>query len=540
MPDTKDPSKRDLGTALHGAAERWLKADDLGRDPKGQVVDPFPDNWEVVNDRGRVNRLSPADAALARKLFWDGIDSGVLRRIPNREVEAEVSYKIEAAENILITMWGRIDQQNKGLIEDHKTTGATRYALTSEQLAKDPKMLCYAYVHFQRYSDLTHVTLRLNYFIKDRTVVPNTFYREAVVSRQDVEAFWTGTAVPTFRLMAEYEALAPTVDLWRTVPGPTKKTACTDYGGCAYARICTGLENDKMGNLFNKNRNQTPPTTTTEAGAATQIAAATAPASPSVAPAAASTAGKVIVEVTPPWAFAGCQACGGTGVSPSKGTPCGACALISERTGKPTPSRFKTWIDTDGKFRWAEAEGVKPASAPTPAAAVSQAETTPAAEAPAKPKRGRPTNAERAARAAAEAAKPVEVEVKALDPAAVAEAVGAPEAAPDLVGAAAFKPARLLMIDVALVAALVKNLHVEDASAILHREGTELAKAMGVPNYYNIDAFKRRDAIASQAQNIVESLPHGCIVISNDKSPDVLSMVAAMKPFFPIVLSGVK
>lgn len=487
LPDRSDHRKRDVGTALHAAAERWLRADDQGRVPGDGPVDPFPPGWDMVQDRdGPPRRLSPADAATVRRLFADGVSSGVLRRLPGREVE--VDYEREVFPGVV--MRGRIDQRSPSVVEDHKTTGSWRWAMSSRSLAADPKMLCYA-----AEQPPGPVRLRLNYFCKDPRVLETTRAVEATVPAGDVALFWTDVVVPACREMVGWEERAPTIDLWRTVEGPRVEGACEAYGGCPYAGICSGIGKEAEMGAFDRDKKRPP-----RAAQEPQQEAVVVPAVAAEAP-----------EPAPPWAVQGCQACRGTGIN-GKGHPCRACDVVSSRTGGRSSATFRVWHDDQGNLCWAEPDGKvpvegskrelpepKPKPEPEPRARANGQDVGPDARQVFLPERELPKPKPR--RRAAEA-----------------------DARP---------------ISTLFVGCMPVGQEVVDLNDVLAREGSAQAAACGAPSYYSVDAFRRRDALCAQARAIAESL-RGQLVLAVGDSPDLRALRDALRPYARAVVEGIR
>lgn len=122
---------------------------------------------------------------------------------------------------------GTIDLLTPGRVWDHKTTKDFGYALTRDELARDPQALLYAYLSGYRPT----VDLRWIYY---RTTKP---YRSYVVDSQidfrDPE------------VQAQIVGLRRTADEIRAIPKdvnplslPPNASQCDAYGGCAYRSIC--------------------------------------------------------------------------------------------------------------------------------------------------------------------------------------------------------------------------------------------------------------------------------------------------------------
>lgn len=346
VPDIR-PKKSQFtyGNVVHNIAERYLLADDQGRDESGQPVDLYPEGWHTDPD----GSVSLAEQAHIRKLIQKAIDSGVLRRLPNRRVEWAIDRTLVPGEVATI---GVIDQYAPGIIEDHKTTSAIKWALSSKALAKDSKMLDYvAMLPEELLEDRTEI--RLNYFCKDGKARKQVWPVNAFISRaraQDHLGELTSTAMMMLT-MKEEEIPLPE---WEETDGPSAVGVCDKYGGCQYQAICGKVFSpqqviDKAMSLKKKMK----------AKKATIKKVPTKKAETSTEDHAE------VALITPPWAVSGCNACNGTGFN-TQGKPCRACDVVSGRTGGRTSSEFKVWVDDSGDFRWAETDSASPVAEKAP------------------------------------------------------------------------------------------------------------------------------------------------------------------------------
>lgn len=533
--DGKDPTARDVGTILHACAERWLNADDQGRDREtNQPVDPFPPGWERViefgKDTGR--SLSKMDQALVRVLFRKGVDNGTLRRLPNRKVEDHFVVDVIPG----VTMQGYIDQDSDYVVEDHKTTKHKGYALSPAKLHNDDKMLCYAHVRTLRRDPSlanTPVTLRLNYFSKTQDKDP--WAVEANVSPEFVRKFWQGTLIPVATEMKALREAKLPVEQWADVPGPQQKGACEDYGGCPYASVCSRITTiERLKATLDRNKqpkaerkkgtmsffNKTKKAAAASAAPTATPAAATSAAEKTVHAEAVeadmATAGNPGAEVetaevaevaveTPPWAVSSCRACKGKGIN-SKGEPCAACDLVSGRTGGKTSSQYKTWVDDQGMLRWAEAEGADILPEPK------STKKEPAAKGATRTAQTKPKPKEEAAPAVPTPATHINTTIMPPEPAKVGSVMGA-SAGFDL-----------------FIGCMPLNRATIDISEVLAREGEEMARASGKNSFFELDAFARRDAMAAQCRTIAASLQGFALLVPTALSPDEKSLLTALRP----------
>src|ERR1035437_3373846 len=74
-----------FGTVLHAVIERFLRADELGRDPAtGLPVELFPQRWTIAANRWKPEEIdgecTPAEAEIIRRLVTEAIEGGVIQR----------------------------------------------------------------------------------------------------------------------------------------------------------------------------------------------------------------------------------------------------------------------------------------------------------------------------------------------------------------------------------------------------------------------------------------------------------------------------
>ena len=80
-----------FGTVLHGVIERFMSADELGRDrATGNPIDLYPPGWDSTPKRGGgVNTVSIMEADLIRRMMDKAISTGIIVRDPNALIEFE-------------------------------------------------------------------------------------------------------------------------------------------------------------------------------------------------------------------------------------------------------------------------------------------------------------------------------------------------------------------------------------------------------------------------------------------------------------------
>lgn len=374
-----------------------------------------------------------------------------------------------------VAMIGALDVVSPEGVEDHKTSKSKNYVASQKELASDAKMLCYAHEWLKAHP-ASNVKLRLNYFIKDPDNL-STRVVEVMVPAAGVADFWEKTAKPAHEGMLALKRARKPAEKWQEVTGPQTKETCRKYGGCPYAKIC--------------GRIQTPAAYMTQMN----IFKKKAPAEPSASPP------PPVIEKKPeprasvaPWAVPECQACGGTGINKKKGSPCRACDSIRSRRGEATSDAFDPKV-VDGQLTWTE-DNIE-ASLPI----VSEVETKPA-----KP--------------------PKKVEPK-IKPAPEPEPEPKPKPKPEP------KPEAFRLF----INAVPFNQGFVDLAEVLETEGKTLATAWEAESYYDLDAFRRRDAIAKAAPEIAKNLS-GQTVVAVGGSQDLKALVDALRPYAREVVHG--
>lgn len=532
LPEIADQTKFTFGNVLHGVTERWLKADDNGRGPDGKPVNLYPEGW--------AESLSPADQALIRKLVDLAISSGMLRRLPGRQIEKE--YQRIVVDGVVSI--GALDITSPEGVEDQKSTKDPRYIASQQELASDPKMLSYAYewlMDTRKDGVLpSQVKLRLNYFIKNPEA-PGVKHVEVLVPTPKILEFWEKTVKPAHQGMLDLKRAKIADTDWRSVTGPQKKDTCKKYGGCPRAKICAGIQScathrAEIERINDSKNNPKPrPKKKTAMGIfnrkpvtpAAQAAASTPPA-PAAAKAPETPASAANPTTNAPWAHEGCFACQGKGIN-KEGNPCKACHTIRKRRGESTVDDYEVWHDDAGNLCWKAADKDK-ASTPPPAPKVEQ---TPA-QAAEEPEGKAPIAAEPKQKRSARTKK-VEPEVKAApEPTVPAE----PERRPFVEVAGSTEGDLAAGFRLFVNATPMGSRNVLDAAALLDREGADMAKAHEVESFYDLDPFKRRDQMARYAAAIAAGLD-GTDVVAIGGGQDLKALVEALRPFAREVVQGV-
>jgi hypothetical protein len=115
-----------VGTVAHAVIERYLAADDLGRDKSGAQVELYPTGWD--------SELTALQADTIKRLVKAGLENGMLERVAGRELEAPFARVVVPDQ---IAIQGYIDVLSPLFVQDHKTTKARRYVKKKDDLRKD-------------------------------------------------------------------------------------------------------------------------------------------------------------------------------------------------------------------------------------------------------------------------------------------------------------------------------------------------------------------------------------------------------------------
>ena len=210
---------------------------------------------------------------------------------------------------------------------------------------------------------------------------------------------------------------------------------------------------------------------------------------------------------TPPWAKKGCKACKGKGFN-SKGNPCRGCTTAHPKVA----DQFEIMPQDDGMVIWTNGE-LEGSTRFAPPPKVTEPKPAPAESA-----------------APAEKVEPDKEPEPEATPATVAALEGLPKKTRGRP-----RKAFTLMINCLPVIYNGKAITLEE---ILHHYGKQLAEDQGANSYYLLNAFKRRDLIAAVVEKIALDLGND-VVVANVKSPDLDSLLAALRPLATSVVEGV-
>lgn len=253
-----------FGTVLHAVCERFLSADDLGRDKHGNPVDLYPPGWqecvqEFGSSKGRRDRVDDADAARIKLLITQAIEKGVLVRMPGRRVEHPFNLPLGTYKGVEVELTGKIDLLLHDTVVDHKSAKSMAYAKSANALKKSVQMMVYAKVALEEARRRGEalpatITLQHNVFCKDpddlrvrKTTTDAADGGNPTVA--EIEKFWTNFlshVEPMLDLRATPLRIVEggrLVENWSATPEPTAfAQACNAFGGCPYRTICTGRE----------------------------------------------------------------------------------------------------------------------------------------------------------------------------------------------------------------------------------------------------------------------------------------------------------
>lgn len=357
----EEPKKtfQGLGSAFHRVIETFLKADATGRDPAtGKPVELYTP--ELVSEF----KLLPQDLELIQRLIPEAIENGTLYR-PGGDfaVEREYFWDIPGGK---AQEHGFTDLLEADCVSDHKTTSASRWALTREDLKFDLQMRAYALeltrVHrAQGQEPPEEIRLRHNIYVtKDK---PRTFYRETSVLQQDLIEH----EEKILQIVNDMLTLTPVrATDWESIPDSPrpKSDACNAYGGCPYRGICAKAERPDQYKLRIENAKKTPAQLAEEGRSVRRLslgnllgdsAAKPAPAVPftqaaAVVPPTPAAPPAPTPSLTAPWfdLDLGCKVCENKPYPgfEAEGKACYLCEAKARPLGRRTSSSYKvTWTN---------------------------------------------------------------------------------------------------------------------------------------------------------------------------------------------------
>lgn len=490
-----------------------------------------------------------------------------------------------------IQVVGYIDYLTPDGVQDHKTTSSMRWAKSKESLRTNAQMLIYAKVllnmHREAHAkDPAHVipdkfSLRHNVFCKD----PNDLRvrkTEVYVTPEEVDAFWANLE----EVVREMSIVRRTANGWHEAPEPKSFAhACNAYGGCPFKSICAGKESEEMyekridrqqqikyisgstsdnllaavsatyqEQLAQESRKMSladimkqrqalnaaangaavaspinPPAAAAATAPISSAAPATGPASASLPAPQSSAPAPASGEVAPPpWANPACTACKGLGFN-TQGAPCRICDVAATR-GKPPKLQSANYTlqpVENGEVIWQLKDNPDVFGVSRMFAGNGQVKSTVVEQRPAPAVEQVPV-------------QPVQAHAPEQTPAA-ALAQGNPATATAAAAAIAGKAEKeetrgrpkkgfTLVLNGNVTKGGGRNVtRLGDKFVELK---ADLAKASNVGDYYELDSFRRRDAVSSIGEKIAEEFGTDivCADVANG-SPDFKALVEAIRPY---------
>lgn len=588
MPTKGATHSQAFGTVLHNVCERYLEADDLGRDPNtGKAVELFPDGWHIAHNRygGIDGELSVTEQVQVKNMIDKAIEDGVLERRPDREVEKyfrESVIKMDDGTNIQIE--GYIDVAYPDLVEDHKTSKNSRYLKTAKTLAKNTQVLIYAKITLEEIRRKggaipRHITVRHNQYVKDPKEKRPVRVVEAQIPIEDIDAFWNNRIIENMKSMYRVRTNA---DKWSDIKEPPDLAkACNAFGGCDFIPICCGRETEEQFEArldpeksLTYNASLTVEGKKPDKGAVmdlkARMAAARAAGSASETPAETSinppigegdaqapvskatqtlnansnvksgvlgTLEDGTELVLPPWVDPDNLASQNDGLGfREDGSPCQITNARAKKANRPTADLFDIEAMGDGTVFWVgkqgtEADGMQGYSPLTMSVvpsgeAEAPTEETPA-ETPAEPET-KPEPKQEAPKEEPKQEAPKEETAK--------------EEAPKKKGGRPSKGFVLVINGSAQGTTGQKGSgrHVHNLHKIMDEVGEIIAKELGKSSFFEVDAFKRRDCLAHYASSLVEGFKTDFVVcqgIGNGAS-DMKTLVDALIPHAGLVINA--
>jgi hypothetical protein len=263
-----------FGTVLHAVAERYVNADELGRDRgTGLPVDLYPPGWHIAKAKwgeGEDGECSPIEQDLIKQLIQAAIENGILERLPGREVEKSFRKTViqlgcpgcdgsggtdEGTEcphckgdgkGAHVEIQGFIDIVFRDRVDDHKSIKSMKWAKSPNKLRQNLQMLIYAKEAIDGCRARGEVvplavTLRHNQFCKDPDDL-RVRKTEVTVTTLEIEGTWERVQQMAKRM----DHWRRTAERWTDLPEPrTGNQACNAYGGCAFQSICLGQESEE-------------------------------------------------------------------------------------------------------------------------------------------------------------------------------------------------------------------------------------------------------------------------------------------------------
>lgn len=233
-----------LGTVLHAVLERYFDADLMGLDEKGNPKILYPEGWRVAKQfDGSQSRISPDEADKVKAFVQRAESEGKLIR----RVGGHAEWGFE--ENILpdIDAIGEIDYCYEFTIEDHKTCKNYRFTKTDDPkcpkwLGKDPQVLLYLYFWCRHYSKESGEP------IPEYVRAIHRQFNKTTGEIRLVPAKIPWTDVLSFYEVFKKDALEikELRDKESHLDVSKNRDSCGNFGGCEYKGICNKRESIDM------------------------------------------------------------------------------------------------------------------------------------------------------------------------------------------------------------------------------------------------------------------------------------------------------
>lgn len=236
-----------FGNVLHAVLERWLKADDQGRDPlTGKEADVYPPGWQW--DMQNRTRIQPDHDQRIRDLVDQSIEKGILVRAPDRKVEEEfwgLVFEPPAGPwSPFVTINGKVDLETHDTIGDHKSVKRLEYAKTTKELFENLQGGVYAYRKFQLQPDLDVIQFEHYLYGWTENKVHVKRAKDPVTGEEGI------TRAQAEKTWERYKRVARDMQTLKNVRDPFQLPAaregagagrdeCNQYGGCGFMSVCT-------------------------------------------------------------------------------------------------------------------------------------------------------------------------------------------------------------------------------------------------------------------------------------------------------------
>lgn len=595
MPIGKVIAGADFGTAIHAVNERWRRADDRGNGP-----DLYPPGWNAGLDQADsalvklLHEKAVESGVLVRRAGrkpeeWmntpiivddDVVQlTGKLDCIDLEGFEDDKSTKVEK--------WAKDEE---GLASDsamlfyanewcRRHGEAVKVRMRYNYFLKDPS-------HPKTWPVEAFVTREVVDHFRENELMPTVRAMVAVANQKLTDEQWEQVAGPSSQDACRAFGGCPFATMCGRIEQPAQYRA-------RIARVLSNRTKESPVGIFSKSPaapapTPTPPAPSTPAPTPTPVAAPAAAtarggifarrnSTPPAAPATPTTPAAVVQAPTPPpaapktvvvakpelpakssepkpgaapWAYPDCRACKGTGIHPTEKRPCKGCRTTRIVQKLVTDEAFDISYDAQGNLQWVEkghegqpdSQGTIPAIATvtTPTQAPVPTITEPVVKPERKPR----------AKKAAEVAADVQPTTATVDPAPTVSLsingdviVGGVPAKGHVVLngkeiQAEAKDAGLPLI--ILAGAFPEKLPAYYSAVSMADLFAQVAAQVGETlgkNFFDINAFERRDLLTKLAGNIAEKLKATVLVCSRS-TPDVDALVQALKPHAGFVLVG--